>query len=396
MQPTGKKEQIQYLLLRYLEDKATDSEKAQLFQQLEQDSDQQGWEELMEELMMAEPAIKEYDRSAWQPVIDNLIRQNAAQAPVRRMNVLRRYGWWAAAAMLVIVAGILLLNQPSGPGTPGGGTAIHQPSSTDVMPGNNKAILTLSNGKSIVLDDAASGTLSEEGNTKAVKLEDGRLVYTPDGKTPNETVYNTMSTPRGGQYRLTLPDGTEVWLNAASSITYPTSFTGNERKVTITGEAYFEVAKNARMPFRVKTNETTVEVLGTHFNINAYADEATVKTTLLEGSVKVISATTSGVLEPGQQALVSKGNIQLVRDANTEEAVAWKNGRFYFDGADIQSIMRQVARWYNVTVVYEQQVPQGHYKGKPSRNLTLMQMLRVFEYSGLKFRIEGDKMIVME
>ncbi|MET0393738.1 MAG: FecR domain-containing protein [Chitinophagaceae bacterium] len=401
MQSAGKKEQLQYLLLRFLEDKATDSERAQFFHYLSQENDDEGWTELMEELLLVGPEMKDYDRAKWQPVIDEVIKRNAvpaaAQAPVRRIGFFRRYGWWAAAVLLLAVAGFFLLDQPSRTGTPGKATLSQLPGGNDIMPGNNKAILTLSSGKAIVLDNAAKGKLAEEGNAEAIKLEDGRVVYRADDNRDGEIVFNTMSTPRGGQYRLTLPDGTEVWLNAASSITYPTSFTGSERRVTITGEVYFEVAKNAAMPFRVKANDVTVEVLGTHFNINAYRDEALLKTTLLEGSVKIISRNASGLLSPGQQAHVNdKGNIRLVQGANTEEAMAWKNGKFYFDGADIQSIMRQVARWYDVKISYEKQVPHGHYKGKPSRNLTLLQMLKVFEYSGLKFRLEGNTMIVME
>ncbi|MEI9806805.1 MAG: FecR family protein [Bacteroidota bacterium] len=398
--PAKEKEHIRYLLLRYLDNTSTDEEKGKLFEYLEKSKEDDEWADIMEQMIHAEPVLKEYDPAKWQPVIEQLKEYNAAQeavqmAPVRQLNVRKRSMWWAAAAVLLIAAGYFIANrQPekTSGNIPADNIVVH-----DAAPGSNKAILTRADGSTIILDNAANGTLSEEGNAKVVKLADGRLAYIAENDKSSEAVYNTMSTPRGGQYRLTLPDGTEVWLNAASSITYPTAFTGNERNVTISGEAYFEVAKDASKPFHVKVNEMTIEVLGTHFNVNAYQDESVIKTTLLEGAVKVVSGNASGLLKPGQQAQLHKdGNIALINDANTEEAVAWKNGGFYFEEADIKSIMRQVERWYNVKVAYQGEIPEGHYKGRPSRNLTLTQMLKVFEYSGLKFKIEGNTMTVFE
>jgi transmembrane sensor len=190
-----------------------------------------------------------------------------------------------------------------------------------------------------------------------------------------------------------LEDGTGVWLNAASSIKYPTAFTGNERRVEITGEAYFEVAHNADKPFRVTFNEQTVEVLGTHFNINAYADEPAAKTTLLEGKVKLTNKAQSAMLLPGQEAVLVTNGYQ-VKEADLEQAMAWKNGIFYFDNTDVKTIMRQVARWYNVQVEYEGKVTDYKFAGDLRRNTNLANVLQILEQAGIHFRMEGRKLIV--
>jgi len=212
--------------------------------------------------------------------------------------------------------------------------------------------------------------------------------------------YNTITTPRGGQYQVTLPDGTVVWLNAASSLKYPTAFTGKERIVELTGEGYFEVASNKDMPFKVQAADQTVEVLGTHFNINCYADEPAVKTTLLEGSVKVMHHGThkSMTLKPGEQSTVSRNNFSVAM-ADTENAVAWKNNLFYFSGSDIPSVMRQISRWYNVTVEFEGAIPDIRLWGKVYRNSNASKVLELLEYFGLKYRIEennGSKKIIIQ
>src|SRR6185295_13408999 len=205
----------------------------------------------------------------------------------------------------------------------------------DILPGGDKAILTLANGSQIILDSAANGVVAQQGKTEVMKLANGQLVYKGAGGPANDVLYNTMATPRGGQYRLVLPDGSRVWLNAVSSIRFPTAFTGNERKVEITGEAYFEIVKDQSRPFRVLVKppsgneDMEVAVLGTHFNINAYKDEPVIKTTLLEGSVKVSRGTSLTIIKPGQQSqLNNSGVISVVPDADVAEAVAWKDGRF--------------------------------------------------------------------
>jgi ferric-dicitrate binding protein FerR (iron transport regulator) len=205
-----------------------------------------------------------------------------------------------------------------------------------------------------------------------------------------------MSTPRGGQYQLTLADGSQVWLNAESSITYPTAFNGNDRKVSITGEAYFEVAKDKKKPFRVDIGPATIEVLGTHFNMNTYKDEQTNKTTLLEGSVRIKTVHTSLTLRPGQQGQYNPrtNNLSLAVHPDVEQAVAWKNGVFNFNNVKLEEAMRQIARWYDVQVVYEKTIPATTFGGKMGRDLKLSQVLKLLGEMGIQFRIEGKKLIV--
>lgn len=274
----------------------------------------------------------------------------------------------------------------------------------DIAPGGNKAILTLADGSAIVLDSAANGTIGQQGNIEVRKLNNGLLAYKINGKqvTENdEAFYNTISTPRGGQYQVTLADGTMVWLNAASSIRFPVAFNGKERKVEITGEAYFEVAKNKVMPFKVKTSLSEVQVLGTHFNVNAYDDEAAVKTTLLEGSVKISAANQiSKYLKPGQQALINNhsmglgGRIAVLDNADIEEAMAWKNGRFQFKSADLKSILRQISRWYDVDIVYKGNV-NLHFTGQLPRNNNASKVFEKLALTGeVHFKLDGKTIIV--
>jgi len=266
----------------------------------------------------------------------------------------------------------------------------------DIAPGTQKAILTFANGSTIVLDNAKNGLLSKQGNEHVIK-SNGQLIYTKSAATANnEVLYNTITTPRGGEYKLTLSDGTQVWLNSASSLTYPTGFTGKERLVKLTGEAYFEVAKNAKMPFKVNVNgQEEVQVVGTHFNIMAYTDETAIKTTLLEGSVKIAKDKVIGILKPGQQAqLTSGGKLAIVDNADLDETVAWKNGQTLFVHEDIKAIMRQVSRWYDVDVEYRGNIPARSFTGGISREANLSALLKILELSDIHFTIEGKKITV--
>lgn len=273
----------------------------------------------------------------------------------------------------------------------------------DIAPGGNKAILVLADGSTVILDSATNGIISEQGNIKVEKLDNGLLAYAINGRlvTENdEAFYNTISTPRGGQYQVTLSDGTKVWLNAASSIRFPVLFSGRERKVEITGEAYFEVAKNIAMPFKVKANSSEIEVLGTHFNVNAYDDEATIKTTLLEGIVKVSVPASAGkqtarFLQPGQQSAISKeGKINVNDRVDTDEAIAWVNGRFQFKSADLKTILRQISRWYDVDVVYKGNV-NVHFTGPIPRSEYVSKVFEKLALTGeVQFKIDGKRIIV--
>jgi transmembrane sensor len=304
----------------------------------------------------------------------------------------------AAAAVFILVVGttFYLLNQ-SKKVQPAISKQQAQP---DVAPGSNKAILTLANNSVVVLDSAQNGTLTQQGNAKVVKLTDGQLAYNSSNEKSTENLFNTITTPKSGQYKLILSDGTMVWLNAASSIRFPVSFTGNERKVEITGEAYFEVKHNDKMPFKVKINRTIGsggEVLdvGTSFNINAYDDEGAVKTTLIEGAVTVSDNNTTMKLVPGQQSILdSRGELTLNKSVNTEEITAWKEGYFHFENADLKTVFRQVARWYDVDVVYEGPETNHTFFWVMKRSNSLKKVLEAMHDSNINYTIEGKKLIV--
>lgn len=278
----------------------------------------------------------------------------------------------------------------------------------DVAPGGNRAILTLADGRKIDLNNVKDGTLAEQTGIKIIKKADGMLVYEVNTQNVNEgssaVNYNTIQTPKGGQYQVNLSDGTKVWLNAASSIRYPNLFKGKERRVEITGEAYFEVAKNPKMPFKVLiNNQSAVEVLGTHFNINAYAEDATVKTTLTEGSVRVSSLKSTdklpqeAILKPGQQSLINKagGGIK-VQPADLEEVLAWKNGDFVFKQQPLFQILEILSRWYSVDIEYDADgLSQQTFSGVISRSKNLSAVLEMLESTGqINFKIEGKKIKV--
>lgn len=268
----------------------------------------------------------------------------------------------------------------------------------DVLPGGDKAVLTLADGSTIILDNAKNGTLTQQAGTRVLKTNDGQLAYNTTNEKPSEIVYNTLSTPRGGKYQLVLPDGSKVWLNAASSIHYPTAFVGGQRKVEITGEAYFEVEKNKDMPFIVSANGMDVKVLGTHFNVNAYNDEPIARTTLLEGSVLIKKDAATALLKPGEQGQLNKeGSIKVEKDVDIEQVMAWKNGLFHFEDADIETIMRQLSRWYDVEVVYQKKNINDQFVIEMPRNSKLSDVLRVLELTGnIHFDIQGKKIIVMK
>lgn len=263
----------------------------------------------------------------------------------------------------------------------------------DKAPGKSGAILTLSNGSKIVLDSAGNGLLANQNNTTVTK-KDGALVYA--AKEDAQAVFNTMTTPRARQYNLVLSDGTKVWLNASSSITFPTSFPKDQRKVAISGEVYFEVAKDKTRPFRVAVNDMQINVLGTHFNVNAYNDESSVNTTLLEGSVLITQQQKKILLKPGQQAQKLKsGAIVLNQNVNLDEVMGWKNEVFYFENASLEMVLRQLSRWYDIDVVYEKGIQPRVFEGEIQRNLQLSQVLKILEKNNIHFKIEEKKLRVM-
>jgi transmembrane sensor len=270
----------------------------------------------------------------------------------------------------------------------------------DIPPGQTTALLTLADGKTLVLDSAAIGQLAQQGGTVVLNNK-GTLKYQPKDAS-DETLFNTLTTAYGETYAMVLADGSKVWLNAGASIKYPVAFAGNERKVTVTGEVYFEVAKDKSKPFIVhvtgqKGNEMDVQVLGTHFNINAYNDETSIKTTLIEGAVKIRQGSTETLLSPRQQAQVTNGVTKVISDVDVAPITAWKDGYFNFGKNDITVVTRQLAKWYNVEIIYEGDKPARKFIGEMERNLTLSQVLRALEYTNgvrLRMDIAARKLIV--
>lgn len=316
-----------------------------------------------------------------------------------------------SAAALLLLGTTLLLVHSRRPSVPVAQTISRPAPVAPLAPGGNKALLQLGNGSTIALDSARDGLLASQGGARIVKLDSGELSYqagATDAQGRAQTgapaapgisapaLYNTISTPRGGQYQLVLPDGTRVWLNAASSLRFPTAFTGSDRTVSMTGEVYFQVAPDKARPFRVQVSDMTVDVLGTHFNVMAYGDEAAIRTTLVEGSVKVRAGDDERLLIPGQQASLSNPTAGQphaeklsVQTADVEQAIAWKNGFFEFENMDLGTIMRQISRWYDVDIRYETQDTAARFGGGISRKLDLPDVLRLLEVNGVHFRLDN-------
>lgn len=308
---------------------------------------------------------------------------------LRPVHGKRRLWVAAAAAVFLLGAGYAIYRVWQQP-TPA--MAQHQ----DVQPGHAGAVLTLADGSQVVLDSLRNGVVANQGGA-AVNLQNGQLIYNTNAHT-KELAYNTMSTPRGRQYQLVLPDGSKVWLNAASSLTYPVAFDGAERKVKVSGEAYFEVAAQTK-PFKVEVSDgMEILVLGTHFNINAYTDEASANTTLLQGSVKVVTRGASQLLHPGEQAQVPANAtyIKLEQNIDGQAVIAWKDGSFAFNHADLKTVMRQLSRWYDIEVVFEGNVPAGSYSGEIDRSLTLEQVLKGLSKTRLNYKIENGRKLVIQ
>ncbi|NQX42210.1 FecR domain-containing protein [Pedobacter steynii] len=302
-----------------------------------------------------------------------------------------------AAATIVLISGISLYFYRQ-----------HMPDLTtpkteivnDVKPGANQAVLTLANGKRIVLNASVNGEIAEQSGIRIRKTADGQLIYTlsDSGTAANSggpVAFNTIETPKGGQYQINLPDGTRVWLNAASSLKYPVRFDRKERKVSLQGEGYFEVAKDKHKPFKVNSGTQELEVLGTHFNINSYADEPSSKTTLLEGAVRLFPHGGQDlILSPGQQAVLASGRMKVAM-VDPEEVLAWKNGNFVFNDEGLETIMRKISRWYDVEVSYQRKPADLTFTGVVSRSRNISAVLNALDKTGkVHFKVEGKKVTV--
>jgi len=402
------------LFQKYINQTCTPAEVDQLFEMIENGEEDPGAKELLKEHFLNGLEPTGYTDEDLRQRLQNrfqLIQQQIAEQQPAAKRVSLAWRWLAAAAVIIILAGGGIwywLGSATKPPV----AATTQPA--DVMPGSDKAVLTLADGKNISLDSARHGMLGTQGQT-TVNQEGGRLIYDVSATSntiPDELLYNTLTTPRGGQYQLTLPEGSKVWLNAASSIRFPAAFNDSARVVYITGEVYFEVkpqlGKNGKkVPFNVVIpGGAEVKVLGTHFNINAYEDEPHVTTTLLEGKVEMVADPgaignrRSVILKPGEQASVSHASQTSqaipVQTADVKQVMAWKNGLFRFNGMELKTMMRQLARWYDVEISFEPGAPVSEiFNGAMQRSLQLSQVLKGMQAMGIHVKKEGKHIIVM-
>jgi len=390
------KERLLYLLNAWSDGKATGMEEQELFAWVNESGNHEFLLQHIEKLVgQYNPKEKEDIAPVnWEHLYEQIIDKCVTP---RQHVLLRKMSWvgWSAAAIVILLLGTTaylysthnslkeVVVQP-----------IKKPVPQDVpAPVKSKAVLTLADGSRIELDSMANGTLAQQGNVQVVKQADGQITYNGKG---SEGLYNMLNVPRGSKVvTIKLSDGTMVWLNSESSLRYPASFTGTERKVEITGEAYFEVAHNPAMPFIVKKEAMEIKVLGTHFNINTYADERVNKITLLEGSISVSINDQEDLMRPGQQAQVNN-KIKLVNGVDIEAVMAWKNGIFQFgDKMDLQLIMGKIARWYDVDIDYQGGAINQKFGGEIPMNSNLSEVLEILKTSGVKFTIDGKKVMVI-
>jgi transmembrane sensor len=394
-------DRLAYLLERLAAHTATREELDELTSLVDQDGSGISMDAVENWLEENRPQpLPAFDQPHWMQVADQILKSDKLSGdpvakPATRVHYLHRWGW-AAAVVVLFGAGAWFFNhyrEPQRAPIIAGNAAL------DVEPGKNGAILTLADGSEMVLDSAGNGIITRQNGTTVVLKSDG-LQYTPGDRGAGEIEYNTISTSKGRQFKVVLPDGSKVWLNAASTLRFPVAFEGKERGVELSGEAYFEVAKNAAQPFKLKVpGKIEIEVLGTVFNVNAYTNEKNSYTTLVEGSVSVSHTNKTDsriVLKPGDQLQAGEAGMALTQKANVEKAVAWKNGLFNFEGVGLREMMRQLERWYNLEVVYEGNVPDVVFFGEMSRTLKLSDVLSGLERADVHFRLEeGHKLIVM-
>ncbi|WP_119079886.1 FecR family protein [Chitinophaga alhagiae] len=379
---------INILLQRYVQKTCTREELDELFARIAEMPDNDTLQQLVEEAGLHMPAAAQLPEVDYESVYNSII-----QRPPAKRRKLFTFSRVAAAAVILLLAGAAYrwwLPRETRQATP----PVVQQLLADVAPGGNKATLTLADGSTVTLDS----TGQREINTADTRVtqQNGQLLYGEDAEAPG-LQYHKLSTPRGGQFKVTLPDGTRVWLNSASSLRYPTAFTGKERTVELEGQGYFEVAQNATQPFKVMVQGMEVQVLGTHFDVMAYGDEATINTTLLEGAVKVKAGENVRLLQPEQEAVLDRQSRRVtVQQADVKKVMAWKNGLFVFNNMALPAILREVARWYDVDIVYQATPSSELYGGGISRNLHLSNVLHLLEASGYNhFKIEGKKIVVL-
>lgn len=390
----------QYLLQRFHNGTATPDELAELERLLASPETSGQLQELWEKIPADARFFEEGKSETMLAMIQQRNRSVVKMIPQRKRKT--RTLLLAAACTLVAAGTLLFISvQPTKSSLSAKDNPAMEASATStnaVVPGGDKAVLVLADGSTITLDSTGNGTISQQGLTHVSKAG-GQVIYASDDAAAGETrvLYNTLQTRRGGQYQLVLADGTRVWMNASSSLHFPTAFTGKERVVDLTGEAYFEVAKDAQRPFRVRVNGVAVNVLGTHFNVMAYENEAATAITLHEGAVNVTNENNSVRLRPGQQARLQPGAAwQVINNVNLEETIAWKNGYFQLDHTKLDVLMRQVERWYDVDVVYQGKIPNRQFGGKISRKSDIKEVIKLLEVSNVHSRMEGNKITILD
>lgn len=387
--------QIEQLLQRYLRDELSREEVQELMdyilqhpvlagELLDRDRSEAFSEKLLNPPALPAAASKRMYERLLTVIRNGSVNTKEKTTPVRRMSP--RWRWIAAAVVTFIIITVAYFWQ-SWKWKPTRQIA-HTTIIKDVLPGKTGAILTLADGSHVVLDSAGNQQIVRQGNVQ-ITNQNGQLTYNSSRNSTGESSFNTLTTPAARQYKLVLPDGSKVWLNAGSSIRYPTAFKGKTREVEINGEAYFEVAHNASKPFRVKTGNIIIEDIGTAFNINAYGDEPAVKTTLVEGSIRLHAGSNNKILRPGMQGAVPQGETSIAtNNVDVDEIIAWKEGLFNFNNLDIETVMRQIGRWYNMQIIYEGRKPEGQFSGIIDRNTNLAFILKSLEYSGMRFKVE--------
>lgn len=380
------------LIDRYISGTAAEGDREALRELLNDPQYREQLGAVMDEQLAAKPAAAYHYPEVVNRIKAGIETEISKAAPLRRIPLLQRSWFRAAAAAVVLLGATALLRLFTHKKDPAEHPVIMPAAS--VLPGYNKAVLTLADGAAIALDSAGNKVI-QQGNAQ-ITQQGGQLRYAVLQHKTGAAGYNILATPNGGQYQLTLPDGTKVWLNSSSSLHFPTDFNTGERIVKLSGEAYFEVAKNEKMPFKVMVKGMEIAVLGTDFNVMAYADENHVATTLLTGAVKVHSSVKDVLLKPGQQALLNNSNEDIsVSGGDTEGAVAWKNGYFNFSNENIRSVMRKISRWYNVEVEYQGDVTHKVLWGTISRFENISEVLRMLELTGsIHFSMQGRKITV--
>lgn len=410
-QQVGKASRIAALIVGNMQDKLSTDERQELNTWLQEDGENfLLYEELMDEdklgasldeLYTIDPDMA-YERLSQKLFITEEVPAVAAVPAPKRLSP--KLWWYMAAAMLLLVGGgitYVALNKNSQPAPAPAIQVLAQHKQPGAQPDSKKATLTLADGSVVVLNDMNNGSIAKQGNTEVIKNQNGIVQYTTTQQTTGKDTYNMLTTPAGGQYRVILEDGTSIWLNAASTLRYPVHFTTDDRRVYLTGEAYFEVASQKspttgrKKTFVVSAGNMEMEAIGTAFNVSAYKEDNSTQTTVLEGLVKVNAYHTSHFLEPGKK-LVARDSTLQVEDADTKLETAWKNDEFVFHNTSLPMVMNELARWYNVTIEYKQPVPSLHFSGEIERQVSIDRVLQMLSYTGgVKFAVHDNKVTVL-